>query len=180
MKLTNRSQLEVFLKVFGILALVSAGAPAWAEDAPVAALKAAVEGAYVLESWKHPNGEVLRPPAVDARAILLNGRIMFIAHDRPQDSNSKTTIAGFGTYELAPGKYSYGYQSYTVVSLTPDGTFVSETLPWEGMRTFAASVKGKELHLRATDGPQELRITPEGLSYSDGEQTRVYRRVTAK
>jgi hypothetical protein len=55
---------------------------------------------------------------------------------------------------------------------------VSDTLPWDGMRTFSVSVKNNELRLKAIDGPQEMRITRDRLSYSDGEQTRVYRRQT--
>lgn len=180
MKRIHRSQVAALSMAFGVSTLVLIAAPAQAQDTPIAAIKAGIEGVYVLESWTHPNGETLRPPAVDARAVLLNGRIMFIAHDVAQDSNSKTTIAGFGTYQLEPGKWSYGYERYTVISQTNDGTFVSETLPWEGMRTFAATVKGKELQLSATDGPHVLRITPYELSYSDGEQTRVYRRSSGK
>jgi hypothetical protein len=180
MKLIHRSQIAVFLKACSLLAVVSIGTSARAQEMPVAALKAKLEGAYALESWTHANGDVLRPPAVDARAVLINGRIMFIAHDRGPDPSSQTTIAGFGTYTLEPGKYSYGYERYTVVSRAPGGTLVSETLPWEGMRTFAASIKDNELRLRAIDGPQELRITAERLTYSDGEQTRVYRRVTGE
>ena len=180
MKLIHRSEVERFFAVCGMLAAVSMATSARAQETPVAALKAGLEGAYALESWKHANGEVLRPPAVDARAVLIGGRIMFIAHDRGPDANSQTTIAGFGTYTLEPGKYAYGYERYTVVSQTPGGTFVSETLPWEGLRTFTATSKNNELHLRAVDGPQELRITAERLIYSDGEQTRTYRRVTGK
>ena len=114
--------------------------PARAQETSVASLKARLEGAYVLESWQHANGEILRPPAVDARAVLVSGRVMFIAHDRGPDPDSQTTVAGFGTYTLEPGKFSYSYERYTVVSQAPGGTFVSETLPWEGMRTFAASI----------------------------------------
>ena len=180
MKPIHRSQVTLFLEVCGVLAWVAMVTPARAQETSVASLNARLEGAYVLESWKHANGEVLRPPAVDARAVLVGGRVMFIAHDRGPDPNSQTTVAGFGTYALEPGKYSYGYERYTVVSQTPGGTFVSETLPWEGMRTFAASIKNNELYLRAVDGPQELRITADSLTYSDGEQTRTYRRVTGE
>ena len=180
MKPNHRSQVTLFLEVCGALALVWTGMPARAQVTSVAALNARLQGAYQLESWKHADGEVLRPPAVDARTVLVNGRVMFIAHDRGPDPNSQTTVAGFGTYMLEQGKFSYGYERYTVVSQAPGGTFVSETLPWEGMRTFTASIENNELRLRAVDGPQELRVTADSLIYSDGEQTRTYRRVTGR
>jgi hypothetical protein len=176
MKLMHRSQVSVFLKAFAVFALGSIGTFAQAHDASISALKAGMEGAYVLESWQR-KGEILRPPAVDARAVLLNGHILFIAYDRASGAN-RTTIAGYGTYTFEPGKYSYGYERYSVVTQTPEGTLISDTLPWDGMRTFSASVKNDELRLQAIDGPQEMRITRDRLSYTDGEQTRVYRRQT--
>ena len=145
MKPIHRSQVTLFLEVCGMLAWVAMVTPARAQETSVASLNARLEGAYVLESWKHANGEVLRPPAVDARAVLVSGRVMFIAHDRGPDPNSQTTVAGFGTYTLEPGKYSYGYERYTVVSQTPGGTFVSETLPWEGN----AHLRGEHREQRA-------------------------------
>jgi hypothetical protein len=164
----------MLIEILGVLAFVSVAAPARAEEVSVAALKSRLEGAYVLEAW-HRKGEVLRPPAVEARAVLIHGRLMFIAHDRSQEAN-KTTIAGYGTYVLEPGKYSYGFERYSVVTQTADGTYITDTLPWEDLRTFAASMADNELRLKAVDGPQELRVTTERLSYFDGEQTRVYRR----
>jgi hypothetical protein len=115
----------------------------------------------------------------DARFVLLNGHIMFISHDRAKEPN-KTTVAGYGVYVLAPGQFSYRYEGFSVVTQTADGTSVSEKLPWEGLRTFAASVENNEVRFRATNGPQEYRFTADGLSYSDGKQMRVYRRVTSK
>ena len=121
----------------------------------------------------------MRPPLIDGRSMLLNGRIMFMIHDRAQETN-KTTIAGFGTYLLEPGKFSYSYESLSVITQTASGATVSEKLPWEGLRTFTATIENNEVHFRATNGPQEFRFTPDGLSYSDDKLLRVYRRVTEK
>jgi CBS domain-containing protein len=41
-----------------------------------------------------------------------------------------------------------------------------------------ASIENNEIRFRATDGPQEFRFSTNGFSYSDGKQTRVYRRMT--
>jgi hypothetical protein len=174
MKPNDRLQAPKLLEVLGVLALVALAAPARAEEVSVAALKSRLEGAYVLEAW-HRKGEVLQPPAVKARAVLIHGRIMFIAHDRSQDAN-RTTIARCGTYALEPGKYSYGFEKYSVVTQTPDRTYITDTLPGEDMRVFAASMADSELRLKAVDGPQEMRVTADRLSCFDGEQTRVYRR----
>jgi hypothetical protein len=171
-------QIHATLKIFGALAFASFVTLARAEEVSVAALKAVIEGVYVLQEW-HRNGEILRPPQVDARTVLLNGRIVFIAHDRAQESN-KTTLAGFGTYILEPGKFSYTYEGWTAITQTAAGTSVSEKLPWEGLRTFAANIENNEVRFRATNGPQEYRFTVDGLSYSDGKQMRVFRRATDK
>ena len=116
---------------------------------------------------------------IDGRAVLLNGRIVFIVHDRAQEPN-KTTVTGYGTYILEPGKFSYSYEGWTVVTQTAAATSVSEKLPWEGLRTFAASIENNEVRFRATNGPQEFWFTADGSSYSDGKQMRVYRRVADK
>ncbi len=149
-----------------------------AEEASVEAIKAGIEGVYVLQEW-HRNGEVLRPPLIDGRAVLLNNRLMFIVHDHAQDSN-QATLSGYATYILEAGKFSYSYEPLTVITKTAGDTSVSEKLPWEGLRTFAASIEHNEIHFRAINGPQEFRFNANGSSYSDGKQMRVYRRVTDK
>jgi hypothetical protein len=180
MKMINCGQvrIDVTLQLIAILAFASFVTLSRAEDASVEALKAGIEGVYILQEW-HRNGEVLRPPLINGRAVLLNNRLMFIVHDRAQEAN-QTTLAGYATYILEPGKFSYSYEGWTVVTQTAAGTSVSEKLPWEGLRTFAASIENNEVHFRATNGPQEFRFTADGSSYSDGKQMRVYRRVTDK
>lgn len=180
MKQNHRRRVHLFsiLQILGILALSLFVTLARAEEASVEALKAGVEGVYVLQEW-HRNGEVFRPPLVDGRIVLLNNRLIYMVHDRAQEPDKKT-IAGYCTYILEPRKFSYSYEAFTVVTQTANGTSVSETLPREGLRTFAASIENNEIHFRATNGPQEFRFNADGLSYSDGKLMRVYRRVTNK
>ncbi len=166
------------LRFLVALSLVLFGAFAQAEEASVEAIKARIEGVYVLEEW-HRNGEVDHPPLVDFRTVLLNGRIMYFGHDRANETN-KRTIAGFGTYILEPGKFSYSYESQSWVTETPSGVTVSEKLLFEGLRTFAVTIENNEFHFRATNGPQEFRFTPDGMSYGDDKVLRVFRRVTEK
>src|SRR5258707_456654 len=137
-------QVSATLQIFGVLAFTSFVTLSRAEEASVEALKTGIEGMYVLEEW-HRNGKILRPPLIDGRAVLLNNRLMFMVHDRSQESD-KTTIAGYATYVLEPGKFSYSYEELTVVTQTAAGTSVSEKLPWEGLRTFAASIENNEVH----------------------------------
>jgi hypothetical protein len=179
MKFIQRSQahLHSTFKICAVFAVASVVTLARGEDTSVQGMKAAIEGAYILQEL-HRNGEVLRPPSVDARVVLLNGRIMFIAPDGARELN-KTTVAGYGKYMLEPGKFIYGWEGWTAVTQTAAGTSVSEKLPWEGLRTFAASSEDNEVRLRATNGPSEFRFNEEGLSFTDGKQTWVYRRVTA-
>ena len=145
-----------------------------AEEVSVDALKTGIEGVYVLQEW-HRNGEVMRPPLVDARIVYLNGLTVFISYDGSQET--KKTFAGYGVYEFETGKFSYRYERVSVVSKTASEASVSDKLPWEGLRSFTASIDGNGIHLRAVDGPQESWFNTEGLTYSDGTQKRVYRRV---
>lgn len=162
-------------KVCGLLAFASLVTLAQAEEASVEALKEGIEGVYVLQE-SHRNAEVMRPPLVDARIVLLNGRIVFIAHDGSQGPGK--TIAGYGVYVLGPGKFSYRYERFSMVTQSENGASVSEKLPWDGLRPYAANIDGNTIHFRATNGPQEWWFNADGLSYSDGTQMRVYRRVT--
>ena len=104
---------------------------------------------------------------------------MYIFYDRAQEANKKT-FAGFGTYLLEPGKFSFSYESQFGITQTPSEAAVSEKLLWEGLRTFTATIEINEVHLRATNGPQEFRFTPDWMSYGDDKILRVYRRVTEK
>ena len=107
MNLIHRRQVQVLatLQIVAVLAFTSFVTLSRAEEASVQALKAGIEGAYVLEEW-HRDGSVLRPPLIDGRAVLLNGRLVFIVHDRAQEPD-KTTVAGYATYILEPGKFSF-------------------------------------------------------------------------
>jgi hypothetical protein len=180
MKMINSGQvrMDVVLQCIAILAFATFVTLSRAEEASVEALKAGIEGVYVLREW-HRNGEVFRPPLVDGRIVLLNNRLIYMVHDWAQEPDKKT-IAGYATYILEPGKFSYSYEALTVVTQTASGTSVSETLPWEGLRTFAASIENNGIHFRATNGPQEFRFNADGFSYSDGKLMRAYRRVIDK
>ena len=65
MKLIYRWQVPTHatLQVIGALAFASFVTLSRAEEASVEALKAGIEGVYVLQEW-HRNGEVLRPPLI--------------------------------------------------------------------------------------------------------------------
>jgi hypothetical protein len=96
------------------------------------------------------------------------------------ESDPPARVAGYAKYILKPGKFSYTYEGWTAVTQKASGTSVSEHVPWQGLRTFTASVENHEIRFRATNGPQEFKFTASGLSYSDGKQTKVYRRVSDK
>ena len=170
------AQDQAVFRFLVAISLASFVAAVQAQEPTVEAIKARIEGVYVLQEW-HRNGEVVRPPLVDGRTVLLNGRILYISHDRAQEKN-KRTIAGFGTYLIEPGKFSYSYESQSWITETPSGVTVSEKLLFEGVRTFTVTIENNEVHFRATNGPQEFRFTSEGMSYSDDKLLRVLQRVT--
>ena len=177
MKAVNRGTANLTLQLGAILAIASFATLARAEDASVEKMKADIEGVYVLQEW-HRNGEVMRPPLVDSRLVYLNGHTVFMSYDGSQDP--KKTFAGYGVYILEAGKFSYRYETVSIVTQAVSGASVSEKLPWEGLRHFAASINSEGIYFRAIDGPQESWFTAEGLTYSDGTQKRIYRRVTDK
>jgi len=102
MKLSHNWQVKMYAtsQLFAVLAFASFSTLSQAEEASVEAMKAGIEGVYVLQEW-HRNGEILRPPLIDGRSVLLNGRLVFIVHDRAQESN-QTTLAGYATRTLCP------------------------------------------------------------------------------
>jgi hypothetical protein len=168
-------QALVAFSVIPCLATISSATPSHAKDVSVEALKAGIEGAYALEEW-HLDGKILRPPVVAARSVFLNGVLMYIASNGAEEQN-KATHSGYARYILEPGRFSYGYEGWTSVSEKAGGASITHDLPWQGLRVFTASIENNELRLRATDGPQEYRFTAHGFSYSNGKETRVYRRV---
>jgi hypothetical protein len=168
-------QKSVAFGVIALFAISTLAAPSRAKDVSVEALRTGIEGAYTLEEW-HLDGKILRPPVVAARTVFLNGVLMFIAFNGSQEDN-KATMSGYAKYILEPGKFSYGYEGWASASEKAGGISLSHDLPWQGLRTFAASIENNEIRLRATNGPQEYRFTANGMSYSDGKQTRIYRRV---
>ena len=175
MRTVKRGTIAMTLQLTAIFVFASFLTLARAEEASVEVLKAGIEGVYVLQEW-HRNGEVFRPPLVDARVIYLNGQTVFISYDGSQET--KKTFSGYGIYVVEVGEFSYRYERVSVVSQTARDASVSEKLPWDGLRRFAASINGNEIHFKAIDGPQESWFTPEGLIYSDGTQKRIYRRIT--
>jgi hypothetical protein len=48
--------------------------------ASVAEIKAAIDGAYILEEW-HTDAGVFRPPQVEGRVVFLNGAVVTILID---------------------------------------------------------------------------------------------------
>src|SRR5690349_2057930 len=91
-----------------------------AEEISLDALKARITGLYTLEEW-HKDGEVLRPPQVDGRFILINGTIMTILENKVQPSSRGTSVY-IGKYELTANRFSYGYDTVSIFSEEGDIT----------------------------------------------------------
>src|SRR5262245_51995811 len=148
METVRRVQLSALITwtAIALLAVGLLATPSRAEEVTVEALKAGIEGAYVLEEW-HRDGSVLRPPVVEARTVLVNGLLTFIAFDRERADN-KSAISGYARYVLEPGKFSYGYEGWTAVTEKGSGLSVSHDVPWQGLRTFRASIENNEIRFR--------------------------------
>jgi hypothetical protein len=145
-----------------------------ASAASVAELRAVIDGVYTLEEW-HSEGQVLRPPQVDGRFVLMNGTVTTVLLNDAQEAN-RTSNAQFGTYVLDETSFSYRYDTRSSFKQTPSNTTVSRTPVLAEMRRFAASIDGKVVHLKSEK--QEFIFTPEGMRYlENGKLSRVWRRV---
>ena len=170
-------RLHRLLRALCSAALFSLVASTGSQELSVRDVQARIEGVYVLQEWRR-NGETFRPPLVDARSVLLDGRIVFVAHDHAR-TGTKTTLVGYGTYSLEPGKFSYGYERWLTVTRDTNGTSVSDEI-FAGPREFAVKVERDGIRFKAIHGPYEFRFTQDGQSYSDGVETRLYRRVVGQ
>jgi hypothetical protein len=141
----------------------------------VEALRATIDGIYVLEAW-HTDAGVFRPPQVEGRFILLNGAVITVLHNRIQESN-QTTLASYGSYVLNLTEFSYRYDKPSVFTQTSSGIAVSHKAPWEGMRSFAVSRDGETVRLRSAT-EEEFLFSRDGVKYSQsGKLLRVWRRI---
>jgi len=166
-----------FPRAFCSMALFSLVASTGGQELSVQDVKARIEGVYVLQEWRR-DGKTFRPPLVDARSVLLDGRIVFVAHDHAR-TGTKTTLVGYGTYSLEPGKFSYGYERWLTITRDANGTSVSDEI-FAGRREFAVKVERDGIRFQAIHGPYEFWFTQDGQSYSDGVDTRLYRRVVGQ
>jgi hypothetical protein len=124
--------------------------PVRAGDPDVEALRATIEGIYILEEW-HTDTGVFRPPQVDGRFIVLNGAVVVFLRNRIQEAN-QTTTAAYGSYALKANEFSYRYEEPSVFIQTSSGITVSHKLFWEGMRSFSATRDGETVRLRSATG----------------------------
>ena len=135
-----------------------------------------IEGVYALQEW-HKDGQILRPPQVDGRFVLLHGSVVWLMHNRTQEIN-QTTNASFGSYALDAARFSYWYDDPSTFVRTASGITVSHDPPWPGVRTFDVKREGDAVRLRSPDHQQEFLFTKEGLTLSDGGKVlRVWRRM---
>jgi hypothetical protein len=145
-----------------------------ASAASVAELRAAIDGVYTLEEW-HSEGQVLRPPQVDGRFVLMNGTVTTVLLNDSQDSN-RTSNALFGKYVLDETSFSYSYDTRSGFTQTPSTITVSRTPGSTEMRRFAVSIDGSTVHLKSDT--HEFIFTPDGIKYSEkGSLVRVWRRA---
>jgi hypothetical protein len=144
--------------------------------ASVADIKAAIDGAYILEEW-HTDAGVFRPPQVEGRVVFLNGSVVTILIDKMRQER-QVTVAEFGVYELREGTFAYRYDNASTFTQLGNAINVSSALPRDGMRYFDITQEGTTIWLRSRSAEQaEFMINAEGIRYSiGGKLLRVWRR----
>jgi hypothetical protein len=145
--------------------------------ASVSEIRAAIDGAYILEEW-HDADRVFRSPQVEGRFVLLNGAVVTILINKMREER-QTTGALFGVYELSAGSFSYRYDNASAFTKTESAINASHDLPWEGMRDFdIMQEEGTTVRLRSRSAERaEFIFNVDGIRYSEGGKLlRVWRR----
>jgi hypothetical protein len=169
-------------------ALSFAALPAYSQQSPadylqskkIAALvdkaptEPGIEGLYTLQEWRK-DGQILKPPKVNGRFVLLNGSVVYNIYNRAQDAEQRTIMA-FGSYTLDANKFSYHYEDTSIFTQTASGNTASYEPLWEGVRSFDVQREGGTVRFRS--GKQEFLFTKDTLTYSEGgEVLRVWKRI---
>ena len=126
--------------------LIGVGPACLAQPVDTLTLSNAIAGVYPLEEW-HTDSGVLRPPQVDGRFVLVDGNVLFTLRTWT-DQNRGSMTTGVGTYKLAPGLFSYSYDSWASFTETPSSVTASHVVPLAGIQQFDASQLGSQLVLR--------------------------------
>src|ERR1700674_2814845 len=143
-------------------------------------VKRCIEGVFVLDEFKK-DGEIYRTPQIAGRYVVLNGAVLFIFHDRTQQSK-QTSNVGFGSYTISSTTYAYHYDDYAMYTHTSTGTSVSRQPPWEGMLPFTLVVEQDGVHLRNADTRTDFLCSPDTLVITLGPEGnyRKYRRLKSE
>jgi hypothetical protein len=157
------------------MCMLANGSAVFAADLDAKAIRAVIDGIYVLDEW-HADTGVLRPPQVQGRLVLLNNMVVYSVDLHIADA-TQVTISGYGGYVLSPATFSYSYETWSAFTRDNAGVTVSNKLPWEGARKYVAAWEGDGLFLR-TEAGDEFRFSPAGMKVSlRGKVLRVWRRV---
>jgi hypothetical protein len=149
------------------------GATAWgfvgdvkADDA-APEIKAAIDGAYILEEW-HMGENVFRPPQVEGRVVFLNGAVVSILINNTNEER-KFTVALFGAYRLSQSSFSYRYDNASIFIQTASSITESHNPPFEGMRDFDITRDGAVVQLQSRSSERASFIfDAAGQKYAEG------------
>jgi hypothetical protein len=139
-------------------------------------IKAAIDGAYILEEWRIDEN-VFRPPQVEGRVVFLNGAVVSILINKAKEDR-QFTVALFGIYQLSSELFSYRYDNSSIFIQTGSTITASHHPPFEGMRDFDIARDGATVQLRSRSSERAAFIfDAEGQKYSEGDKlVRVWRR----
>jgi hypothetical protein len=153
-----------------------AASPAIADDVPADTIREAIEGTWVLEEW-NVDGARLAPPEATGRLTLHDNVIVIITTQ--QKFGWTKSFFGYGIYAADTSTWSYRYEQYSIVEATPSKALLTRELPWEGLRTFKASVDGDKLVFDYEDGKAQIVISGDEFFYNEtGALVRRWKRVT--
>ena len=65
--------------------------PAGAADLDATAIRAYIDGVYILEEWNTDAG-AFRPPKVDGRLVFFNGNVVFTTRNAISDTSQITSV----------------------------------------------------------------------------------------
>ena len=130
-------------------------------------IKSLLEGRYELVYWKQNNIK-FNYPKIAGTLVVNNGKISFTLDSNIKD-NETIKIIGWGSYNLSPKEYNYGYFDFKKMTDNGRDMKVNKNLPWKGIRKYSVSLKNGKLVLTSETGKQTWNLDKGSLLYTDKE-----------
>lgn len=164
---------SIVIGVLGVPHLPASERQQGAQQLTRAEVERRITGTWELLEW-HVDGQVLKPPVVNGRALFRDGQVLAIFH-RDNDG-TRYEWTGYGSYSLDQSRWTYGYShTLEVTQKAKDNTVVEGT---REQTPFAFRVEGSTLVLDDQKGDRSFVFeSDEFVYFQQGRPLRRWRRL---